>query len=349
MASRQIAAGSRTRHERRGVYETEYKNADEAEWAALVSGAAHISQGTRDEMMSDAAMEFDEEGLPGDEYMTRESADEGLQAAVLEVVIERQQLLGTQGYPFELQDNSLVFTGNDHHPYAALLTLCYLPSVSSAAYKQAPVDFEYLSLIAARAYLGPRSDGWRFGWPRDNAAHLKVSDAAKELQRRSGPYEPASWQWNPSPDLPQMPNARDLRDAGMDFVAWLPWHDKGPGQMHLVGQCACGEDWKWKQHDLSLPKLEKWMRLPHPTPVRSLFTPRHLPLPTLRDATSEAGLIFDRIRIVQTILGDPKATQLSKKFAKRIFELGRLPPPAAVPAVVNTADVIAEPEAQIEQ
>lgn len=323
MISRQIAAGSRTRFEKRGSYETDYQNADEAEWAALNSGAAHVSQGTRDEMMSDIATEDGENKVPGDHYMTREAADEGLQAAVLEIVEERQKLLGPNGYPFKLRENSLVFNGEDQHPYGALLALCQLPSVSSKTYKSAPVAFEYLSLIAARAYLGKRARGWRFGWPRDNAAHLKVSQAAKALQQRSAPHEPSNWQWIPSPELPEEPNSRDLKDAGMDFVAWLPWQDRGPGQLHLVGQCACGTDWVLKKHDLSLTRLGNWMRLPQPHPIRSLFTPRHLALPTLREAGGEAGLIFDRIRIVQAIMSDPIAQRCAQRFAQRIVKLGR--------------------------
>lgn len=322
MISRYQAAAGRIAFEKRGIYETEYQNADEAEWSAALKGAAHIWQGTRDEMMSEAAFERGELPLPGDSYMTREAADEGLQASVLEIIDERKQLLGDTGYPFELQGNSLVFRGDESHPYLALLTLCQLPSVSSSQYKAAPVAFEYLSMIAARALLGMRSRGWRFGWPRDNQEHVKVADAAKELQRRAG-GDVDAWHWQPAPSKPQNPSSRDLKDAGMDFVAWLPWDDLGPGHLHLVGQCACGEDWKWKKHDLDLNKLGEWMRLPHPHPVRAIFTPRHLALPTLRDAASEAGLVFDRIRITQAIVNCAQATRRSQRFAQRIVEIGK--------------------------
>lgn len=322
MISRYQAAAGRIAFEKRGGYETEYQNADEAEWSAALRGSGHISQGTRDEMMSEASLERGDPPIPGDFYMTREAADEGLQAAILEIINERKQLLGDIGYPFELQGNSLVFRGNESHPYLALLTLCQLPSVSSSQYKAAPVAFEYLSMIAARALLGTRSKGWRFGWPRDNHHHLKVADAAKELKRRAGRDEDA-WNWEPAPSKPVNPNTRDLKDAGMDFVAWLPWDDFGPGQLHLVGQCACGNDWKWKKHDLNLDKLGEWMRLPHPRPVRALFTPRHLALPTLRDASSEAGLVFDRIRITQAIVNCTQATRRSQRFARRIIVIGK--------------------------
>ena len=322
MTNRHIAAGNRTDFTKRSRYEGDYRNADEVEWAALTVGFAHISQGTRDEMIVDIATEDGEHNIPGDRYMTHEAADEGLQAAVLEIIEERRSLLGEASYPFELKNNSLTFRGDDQHPYGALLTLCLLPSVSKGNYTKAPIAFEYLSLIAARAYLGGRARGWRFGWPRDNAAHVKVSCAIAELQRRAG-NEQDAWQWNPSPSLPKDPFPRDLKDVGMDFVAWLPWHDYGPGQLHLLGQCACGADWKLKKRDLSLSRLSDWMRLPKPEPVRSLFTPQHLALPTLREAAGEAGLIFDRIRIVQAIMNDPAAVRRAGRFSQRIVNLGR--------------------------
>ena len=323
MINRYQAAAGRSVFENRGIYETEYQNADEAEWSAALNGTAHIWQGTRDEMMSDAAFERGELALPGNYFMTREAVDEYLQASVLEIIHERQHLLGEAGYPFRLQGNSLVLCGDESHPYLALLTLCQLPSVSSSFYKAAPVAFEYLSMIAARALLGIRSKGWRFGWPRDNQGQVKVADAVHALQRRAGDHID-EWHWQPAPSKPKNPNARDLKDAGMDFVAWLPWHDSGPGQLHLLGQCACGEDWVLKKHDLNFNKLAEWMRLPHPHPVRAIFTPRHLALPTLRDSASEAGLVFDRIRITQAIMNCTQAMRRSQRFTRRIVAIGKL-------------------------
>ncbi|MCX8521109.1 MAG: hypothetical protein ORN28_06180 [Rhodoferax sp.] len=322
MITRYQAAASRIHFEKRGIYETEYQNADEAEWAAARKGTAHIAQGTRDEMMSDAAVERGELPLPGDDYMNREAVEEDLQASVLEVINERQHLLGEAGYPFKLEENSLVFCGDESHPYLALLTLCQLPSVSSNSFKAAPVAFEYLSLIAARALLGMRSKGWRFGWPRNNQGQVKVADAVNALHRRAGNHMD-EWHWQPAPSKPNNPGTRDLKDAGMDFVAWVPWHDSGPGQLHLLGQCACGEDWIFKKHDLNLNKLAEWMRLPHPHPVRALFTPRHLALPTLRDAASEAGLVLDRIRITQAIMNCTQAMRRSQRFTRCIVTIGK--------------------------
>jgi len=321
--SRAIAAGPRHSFTKRGIYETQYSNADDAEWVAALNGIAHISQGTRDDMMSESALECGEPPLDGDSYMTKEEADEGLQAAVLEIIHERILLLGAEGYPFELQSNSLVFTGEENNPYLALLTLCKLPSVTKSPYNVAPQAFEYLSLIAAKTYLGKNANGWRFGWPRHNAAHIRIADAAKELQKRAG-GDIDAWHWRPVPSKPTNPSPRDLKDAGMDFVAWLPWHDLGPGQLHLVGQCACGQDWQWKKHDLDLAALGEWMQIPTPPPVRALFTPRHLALPTLRDAATQAGLVFDRIRIVQSIMSDKKSLRRAKRFATGISSLGKL-------------------------
>lgn len=322
--TRYEAVGNRTNHSKRGQYEAAHRNADQAEWSAALHGFAHVSAGTRDDMMSETALEFSGTEAHDSSFMGREVADEGLQASTLEVVAERQKLLGPRGYPFQLVSNSLEFKGDNKHPYLALLTLCHLPSVSARPYNTAPVAFEYLSLIAAQAYLGQRSSGWRFGWPRDNKAHLRVSEATRTLQGKAG-GDIDAWQWNPVPSKPQNPNPRDLKDAGMDIVAWVPWHDKGPGNLHLVGQCACGEDWKWKQHDLELKALGQWMRLPEPAPIRAIFTPRHLSLPAIRDTAPQAGLVFDRIRMTDEICRCPTAVRRAGRFAQRIVELGKRP------------------------
>lgn len=320
LVKRVKAARSRTNWVNRHKYEREYKNADEAEWAALLNGVAHVSQGTRDAMMSEEATEQDGEDIPGALFMEREGVEEGLQASVLEVIAERQDLLGSDGYPFSLEDNSLVFNGVYEHPYIALLTICNLPSLSKHPYNSAAVAFEYLSLIAAQSFLGENAKGWRFGWPRDNAQDLLVRDASAKLKSRAGDHA-GEWAWRPEAYLPDSPTTKALKDAGLDFVAWVKWHDGGPAQLQLVGQCACGEDWKLKTHDLTINQLDCWMSVPKPPPVRALFTPRHTPYPSILHKAPQAGLIFDRIRIVHALTANTKASRRARRFVKRIVDL----------------------------
>lgn len=321
MAAKRIkAARTRVNWEQRHRYEREYKNADDAEWAALLNGVAHVSQGTRDAMMSEEAMEQEGGDVPGANYMGREGVEEGLQASVLEVIEERLELLGVAGYPFSLDNNSLVFNGHLEHPYLAFLTICNLPSVSKKPYNSAAVAFEYLSLIAAQSFLGESAKGWRFGWPRDNDEDLLVKDAAEKLRIRSGAHL-SEWDWKPAGYLPENPTTQSLKDAGLDFVAWVKWKDGGPAQLQLVGQCACGEDWKLKTHDLTVQKLDRWMAVPKPPPIRALFTPRHTPYPSILYKASEAGLIFDRIRIVHALMANQKASRKAQRFVKRIVAL----------------------------
>lgn len=319
---RMRAARNRLEWSARHKYEREYKNADEAEWAALKAGIAHISQGTRDSMMAEEFTEQEADDTPGASFMGRESVDESLQASVLEIIEERIELLGSDGYPFTLDQNSLRFNGDNNHPYLAFLTICNLPSITKAPYNLAPVAFEYLSLIAAQSFLGERAEGWRFGWPRANNSVLRICDAARELHVRSGEHI-GEWDWNPDPSLPSNPTTKELKDAGLDFIAWVKWKDGGPNQLQLVGQCACGDDWKLKTHDLTIPKLSRWMRVPQPSPVRALFTPRHTPFPSIKYKASEAGLIFDRVRIVHALLENKKTMRKARPFIRKIVELSK--------------------------
>lgn len=318
--NRMRAARGRVDWDSRHKYEREYRNADEAEWSAFKFGIAHISEGTRDSMMAEEFTEQESDTTPGASFMEREKVDEGLQASVLEVIEERMELLGSEGYPFLLSNNSLTFNGDIKHPYLAFLTICNLPSITSKPYNLAPIAFEYLSLIAAQSFLGKNSKGWRFGWPRDNDKDLKIKDAAEKLKIKAGDHL-NEWKWRPAEYLPNDPSTQSLKDAGLDFVAWVRWKDGGPAQLQLVGQCACGEDWKLKTHDLMISKLSRWMSVPEPPPVRALFTPRHTPFPSIHYKASEAGLIFDRIRIVHALMEDKRYLRKAQRFIDRIIAL----------------------------
>ena len=108
--------------------------------------------------------------------------------------------------------------------------------------------------------------------------------------------ETGEWRWNPGEGLPESPGQGD---RGCDFVVW-PLHadERRIGQMFVFGQCACGNDWTSKWRDLSIPKLAKWF---HPfcivNPVRSFATPYYVTDALLKEASEEAGVVFDRARL----------------------------------------------------
>lgn len=70
--TRYEAVGNRTNHSKRGQYEAAHRNADQAEWSAALHGFAHVSAGTRDDMMSETALEFSGTEAHDSSFMGRE-------------------------------------------------------------------------------------------------------------------------------------------------------------------------------------------------------------------------------------------------------------------------------------
>lgn len=290
------------RWENKYAYNTLAENADETEWSAVIHGDAHFSAGTLDDAMADAGDEFaadmadallDEDRLQGQEML-----QEARQGSVYEILIERISLLG-DAYPFTIAGNSLVYQPGDIPIYELLLGICQAPSLTSTPYCELPRLFENLSMLAGCSYLGPRSDGYRTGWPRpEQVSHFKA--AIEQLKMKSGEF-PSEWQWQPAEHLPDDPAPKFIKEDGLDVVAWNRWPDQRTGQLYLLGQCACGKDWLKKDKDLDLRSLEEWFRLPRVEPVRSFFTPRYATKPVLNEMSRTAGLVFDRIRIVHAL------------------------------------------------
>lgn len=288
--------------ENRFQYDRLAENADEAEWLAVIDGAAHVSAGTADEAMADAGDEFAPQGadalIDNDRLQGQELLQEARQGTVYELLIERRALLG-DAYPFRIDGNSLIYTPNVLPVYELLLGICQAPSLTHAPYCELPRLFESLSMLAGRAYFGPHADGYRTGWPRpENLKSFKL--AINDLMSKSGGYL-AEWQWQPAEYLPEDPAPKFIKEEGLDVVVWNTWPDRRTGQLYLLGQCACGKDWLTKDKDLVLDDLTEWFRLPRVAPLRSLFTPRYAVDPILNTLSHTAGLVFDRIRIVQAL------------------------------------------------
>lgn len=103
------------------------------------------------------------------------------------------------------------------------------------------------------------------------------------------------------------PDGPTTGDEGADFFVWkLAPDGRRVGQLFLIGQCACGDDWRNKWSDLNLARLTKWARSQMLLdPVRAFATPFIISEGYLREATRQAGLVFDRLRLVSVAARQP--------------------------------------------
>lgn len=272
-------------------------NADQAEFSAVSYGSCNLEAGTADERIADAMDAYelaDPRQVPG--WAREDAKYDSATSAIAEEVIRRRGLLG-QSYPFCLVGNRIDYRPSCTLAYEFCLAASQAPGQSEGELKRLPPAFERLVRDVVICYLGRGSQGYRTGWPPDGLEPRpkRFRQVIEQLHKFT-----SEWHWDPRTGFPPDPAPRDVKDEGLDFVVWRPMPDRRVGQLFMVGQCACGDDWETKFHDLDIDKLSRWIRpLSRATPVRVFATPRHIPNDVhFGEVNQLAGLTLDRARIV---------------------------------------------------
>ena len=292
-------------------------NADQAEFFALINGSSILDAGIHDERIADAMDDF---SVPGTNIVPPWQQDDlKLDSAVGQIreeVERRIQLLG-QRYPFSMEGSSLRHEPGEHLLYEFCLAICNAPTLTTGRLKRLPRVFERVSARLVAGHFGARSQFLHTGFPRDFAVGRSFKKAMQKLAART-----SEWNWGPDPELPDAPVRGD---EGCDFVAWPEYSDKRSiGQLFILGQCACGNDWTSKFRDLAFERLSKWFNPPWlVTPVRCFTTPFHITDTMLIDATRQAGIVFDRARLVCTD-HDTSHILIEPEMRKAMHELIKL-------------------------
>jgi hypothetical protein len=121
--------------------------------------------------------------------------------------------------------------------------------------------------------------------------------------------------------LPGTPD--QIKDEGIDVIAWWPERDKQPGQGFLVGQVASGHDWKDKSIRPHLARfLNEWfciqpVSLPHPT----VFIPFTVHRDQMRRTSSMHGYVIHRGRLARFAARAPALVEQGIAPVERIDEL----------------------------
>ena len=104
----------------------------------------------------------------------------------------------------------------------------------------------------------------------------------------------------------------------MDFVVWKPFLDERLGQLFVLGQCACGEDWENKLEELQESRLRRWVNpVTHAQFVRAFAVPYHIPGHYIfSELNVRAGLTFDRVRLA--LMAGKNPNIFNNKFQEHI-------------------------------
>ncbi len=282
--------------------------ADRAEIHALRYGSAIVDDGLVSERLAAADDDLRPELSKLEPWHEIDLTLDGGAGGARDSVNRRSELLGRR-YPFVLP--SLQYKPSDSLVYEFCLAVCNAPNLTKGKYKHLPRVFERLSCVLAKAYIGLGAGSHHLGWPRDNNKRTGTfQDAIAPVNQ-----ETQEWFWAPEPELPQSPTVKEVKDDGLDLLAWKAI-DERVGSLFFLGHCACGQNWQTKFHDADPRKLSKWfnpMTLVSP-PVRLFFTPYHVADAVIREASRTAGVVLDRIRL--TLLAE-QSTELRKHKALR--------------------------------
>lgn len=296
-------------------------NADQAEIAAIRGGGAVIDAAVVDERISGEIEDLDV-GLRIDgsnserKWEQDDLAMDSVAGSTRDEIVKRASILG-DSYPFVLDGSSLKYRTSKSGFYEYCLSISVAPSITSGRYTRLPRSFERFVPLIVQKHLGPKWAFYHTGAPRSKANGTTFKTAMDKLSQATSAGQ--EWLWSPSPGHPAVPTIGG--DGGLDFVVWKPAIDSRIGQLFIVGQCACGNDWPEKYQDLRVARLAQWMRPVTIVPFISCFTtPFMLSKGNFLDAHTEAGWTLDRARL--TLMAEESVAD--PDYARRIPTLSRL-------------------------
>jgi len=283
-------------------------DADQVELEALASGYAVIDSGAEDELVAGVLDDLAGDSMSpanSEEWQRDDLIRDDSVGLIHGELATRSGLLGT-AYPFDLDQGTLIYAKDRHSPVYEFLLSASSSKFVSGRYAELPRMFERVATRLVTAYFGANAKGMHIGWPRDGNTSFKA--AAAQLHSRTG-----EWRWGPEEGL----DPADVKDGGCDFIVWFhPSDGRKIGQLFVLGQCACGNNWQEKYGDLNIKRMEKWFNpLSTVEPVRAFATPWHVDDHLLREASREAGLLFDRSRLV--LIASSTAVELFDSEARR--------------------------------
>ena len=254
----------------------------------------------RDQSVSHASLSKDlgrlaendhSDGVPEDD-----EAEPVIDDAFVELERRREACSGADAYPFEIGKNGNTLrtvpgarnTKRLVYIYLLLATRLHMDRNRLHAGLDGTHLFEHLSAAVARGYLGARAESFVFGTAAGSAS---FTDKIDELCRRIG--EGGGFASRPG-------ISSHRRDGKLDVAAWKSFSDGLPGKIIVFGQCKTGTHYRDSLTQLQPDSFcRKWFRDPPVVnPVRAFFVSESLPDANWVGGGMDAGLMFDRCRIV---------------------------------------------------
>ena len=233
--------------------------------------------------------DYSDSGVPEEEETT-----EIVQEAFGE--IERRKEACRDGYPFAIGDYGYTLNttragaNHKHITYMFLLLATRLNMSNNRVH--ACVDgahlFERVSAEVAREYFGARAESFVFGSVCGSADFKGKVDDMCGIMGEGGGFQ--------NRDL----TAPTANDGKLDVVVWKHFSDRLPSKLIGFGQCKTGTHYQETLAQLQPDSFcRKWLQsFPAVPPVRMFFISEALGRNRWYGFSSDAGLLFDRCRII---------------------------------------------------
>jgi len=294
------------------------EDADQTELEALFNAYAPVDAGIVDDKHASALDSIDLIDDTASSWTIRDAELDSMSSNLSTEINNRLKLLN-DAYPFTLEGSSLKLkldSKNIFYIFCLILSNSKLKAKKGEeAHNQKMARlFERVTLKIIRNTLGEFSNSYHFGFPRDDNSNIKIAMQALKSQLK------LTHEMNVNLLEYNVDDLTYQKDLGIDQIIWIKRPDnRSHSHLFLLGQCACGQDYKQKYNDIDIKKLESYFRpFTFVSPIKMMSIPFILTDREMQRVSASAGWIFDRISLSSLY---NKFDSLQQEFNSELVEL----------------------------
>ncbi|MCU4500007.1 none [Acinetobacter radioresistens] len=294
------------------------EDADQTELEAVFNSYAPVDAGIVDDKHASALDSIDLIDDIASSWTVRDAELDSMSSDVSTEINNRLNLLN-DAYPFTLESSSLkikIDSKNIFYIFCLILSNSKLKArKGEEAHNQKMARFfERITLKIIKNSLGEFSNFYHFGFPRDDNSNIETAMQALKSQLK------LTHEMNVNLLEYNVDDLKYQKDLGIDQIIWIKRPDnRSHSHLFLLGQCACGQDYKQKYNDIDIRKLESYFRpFTFVSPIKMMSIPFILTDGEMHKISTSAGWIFDRISLSSLY---NKFDNLQQEFNSELIEL----------------------------
>jgi len=294
------------------------EDADQTELEAVFNSYAPVDAGIVDDKHASALDSIDLIDDIASSWTVRDAELDSMSSDVSTEINNRLNLLN-DAYPFTLESSSLkikIDSKNIFYIFCLILSNSKLKArKGEEAHNQKMARFfERITLKIIKNSLGEFSNSYHFGFPRDDNSNIETAMKALKSQLK------LTHEMNVNLLEYNVDDLKFQKDLGIDQIIWIKRPDnRSHSHLFLLGQCACGQDYKQKYNDIDIRKLESYFRpFTFVSPIKMMSIPFILNDGEMHKISTSAGWIFDRISLSSLY---NKFDNLQQEFNSELIEL----------------------------